>query len=294
MFKMELDYFTKDTSYPFFIQYGEHSGDLFQHIHADFTELVIVMEGSSSHIVGQESYIISKGDVFVIGSHTPHEFRNPHNFRICNIMFKPDFFFTYTHDIKKSAGFHALFFIEPFLSKEYEFNSKLRLNIEDYLKAAELIAELMQEYNEKLDGRKEALTSGFMKLVIFLSRKYILPEKSNNPDVLLMANAVSFIEKNYLTPLKIKDLSSISCLSERHFARTFKDTYQITPIQYIIGLRLIHAASLLKGTPKSITEIAGLSGFSDNNYFARKFKSTYGISPKEYRKNWANTSDSGV
>jgi AraC-like DNA-binding protein len=293
MFKMKLEHFSNDNSFPFFIQYGFHSGDFFPHIHEDFTELVIVMEGSSSHVVGKESYIIKKGDVFVIGSQTTHEFKNSNNFRLCNIMFRPDFFFSNTHDIKKSTGFHALFFIEPFLSKEYEFKSKLRLNLDYYLKASEIIEELMLEFYGQLDGRKEALTSGFMKLVLFLSRKYKLPEASNNTDVLLIANAVSYIEKNYTDPLSIKNLASLACLSERHFARIFKDSYQITPIQYIIGLRLMHAANLLKNTQASITEISILSGFSDNNYFARKFKSTYGCSPGEYRKKEASNYKTG-
>ena len=35
--------------------------------------------------------------------------------------------------------------------------------------------------------------------------------------------------------------------------------------------------------PKTVSEIAEATGFTDASYFAKSFKATFGITPKEYR-----------
>lgn len=288
MNEMKLEFFHKDKNFPFFIQYGYHSGDVIRHVHKDFMELVIVMDGTATHVVGKDAYIISKGDVFVIGCNTEHEFKNAHGFKPCNIMFRPEVFFHSIYQLKESAGFHALFFLEPYMTKEYEFQSRLKLSIEDFEKITRLTERLMLEQREQMDGWKEMITSFFMEMVVFLSRRYQMPAMHEKSGVLLVANAVSYIEKNYREDIKVKEIAETACLSERHLSRIFRETYHITPIQYVIQLRLLYAASLLKNTSDSIFQIALESGFPDNNYFARRFKSYFQMTPGDYRNQNSN------
>ncbi|MBS5932668.1 MAG: helix-turn-helix domain-containing protein [Clostridiales bacterium] len=284
MYEMKLEFFAMDRNFPFFIQYGHHSGDFFMHIHKDFTELVIVMEGTAVHVVGEESYEIKKGDIFVIGSNTAHGFKDSKNFRLCNIMFRPELMFSQDFDIKKSKGFHALFVLEPYITKEYEFQSKLRLNFTDYEKVSSMIDEMMYEYKVRMDGWQEMLNSCFMRLIIYLSRIYKLPEKTEMCDLIYIANAISYIENHFIESITVKQLAEMAYLSVRHFSRVFTSTYHISPMQYVIKLRLHYASLLLKNTSISITNISIQSGFNDSNYFARQFKKYYHCSPSEYRE----------
>lgn len=284
MFEMKLEFFEKDLRFPFFIQYGFHSGDFFPHIHKGFTELVLVMEGSATHLIGKDTYLVQKGDVFVVGSNTVHAFEDCRNFKICNIMFHPEFFFKWTHHIKETPGFHGLFYIEPHMTKEHDYRSRLRLHYDTYEKALRYIDALMQEYHEKKDGWKEVISSTFMLLVVFLSREYQIPFLEEGRSLLMVANAVSYIEKNYRETITIDTLSSLACLSNRQFSRVFRETYGISPMQYVIKLRLLQSEILLKQSELSITQIAQSSGFSDNNYFARQFRTRYHMTPMEYRK----------
>ena len=77
-----LNWFTQDETFPFFIQYGTHDEDLCLHTHADFSELVIVLSGTATHVVDGEEYPIRKGDVFVIRNNTAHGYKHPKNFHI--------------------------------------------------------------------------------------------------------------------------------------------------------------------------------------------------------------------
>jgi len=285
MYEMELEFFCKDKKFPFFIQYGYHSGNFFPHVHKDFTELVLVLDGTAEHVVGTESYLLSKGDVFVVGKNTVHNLKNAQEFVPCNIMFHKDFFFDSLFQLKESAGFHALFYLEPFLTKEYEFKSRLKLTYSEYKIIFPLLDKMMNEYQKKTVGWKEMIQSYFLELVVSLSRKYQIPTEPEQSKVLLIANASSYMEKNFKKELNIDELSKMACLSNRHFSRIFKETYKITPMQYVLKLRILYAADLLKNTTDTITDIALESGFLDQNYFSRCFKNYYQLSPSEYRKN---------
>ena len=283
MFQMQLHYFTNDTTYPFFIQYGSHETDLFMHTHADFSELVIVMNGTAIHKVDNEAYFVKKGDVFVINNNTCHGYENAHDFRICNIMYRSEKLLSTDLDIRKSAGFHALFVIEPYLSMERSFQSRLKLFLADYEQVSMIISTMLQEYDNKTEGWKTMLDSHFMMLVVLLSRVYNSMPFDVNLGVINIAKSVSYMENNFTSSITIEELALQSSLSVRHFARIFRETYQTTPGNYILLLRMNHACNLLKQTTLSISEVAFQSGFNDSNYFSRQFHKNYHMSPKQFR-----------
>lgn len=283
MLKMPLSVFTDDESFPYFIQYGRHEKDLFMHSHADFSELVIVTEGSAEHIVDNERFKIAKGDVFVISNDTEHGYEKTKNFRICNIMFTPKLWDGFDYDIVKTAGFQALFVLEPSYARQNRFKSRLRLNSEQYETVKRLCDRLSDEYSEKKDGWKTMFISGFLELVTMLSRLYSFSSLHSEDAVFSVAKAVSYIEKNFAENIPVSVLAKISNYSERQFIRIFKSTYGCNPTEYIRALRVKNACRLLKSTGLSVTEIASKCGYDDNNYFSRVFKAETGVSPSAYR-----------
>ena len=282
---MYLHYFTKDTSFPFFIQFGGHANDMPIHYHADFSELVIVLNGMANHVVNSEKYFIKKGDVFVINRNTSHGYEDTCDLKICNIMYKPKYLYQVGNDLKKSSGYQALFVIEPFLAKEYSFKSRLQLNISDYKKAKEIIFDMVDEYQSKYEGYQTMLYSHFMELVVFLSRKYDFASSGLKDNVINIAKAVSYLENHFREHINLNDLASKADLSTRHFNRIFKENYKTTAINYIIRMRIEYACLLLRKSKLKISDIAYKSGFDDSNYFTRQFKKVIGFSPKEYRYN---------
>lgn len=283
MVTMYLRHFMHDINFPFFIQYGFHDTNLYMHTHGDFSELVIVLNGTAIHKVDNEAYFIKKGDVFVISNNTLHGYENTHDFRICNIMYSPEKLLLSDSDIRKSSGFHALFVIEPYLSMERSFQSRLKLQLSDYEQVSSIISCMIQEYEKKTEGWKTILNSYFMTLVVLLSRAYSLSYFDIKSNVNNIAKSVSYLESHYIHPLSIKTLAAQSNLSVRHFARIFRGTYGMTPGNYILTLRMQHACTLLKNTSLNISEIAIQSGFNGSNYFTRQFRKFFHITPKQYR-----------
>ena len=58
----------------------------------------------------------------------------------------------------------------------------------------------------------------------------------------------------------------------------------MSPMQYIISLRIANAQRLLGTMDYNVTEIASIVGYDNPLYFSRLFKKQTGLSPSEYRK----------
>jgi len=79
------------------------------------------------------------------------------------------------------------------------------------------------------------------------------------------------------------DLALTMNVSERQLHRKLKALTGKTPGQWLLSIRLNHAAQMLKSTQLSITQVVAESGFNSSSYFTKKFKQTYQKTPSEYR-----------
>lgn len=281
-YEMKLSYFTNDDTFPFYIHYGEHEENMYLHGHADFSELTVCLKGQAIHTVGEERFEIHQGDVFVMGNGIVHGYEDTANFKICNIMFRPEVFLSEEYDVKRLPGFHALFLLEPLFNTAQGFQSRLHLDMEQYASLSRMIEITIREYNSQNPGRKTLLLSYFLQIIVFLSRLY--DQNPQYQDINDIAAAAAFMENHFMEPLPMTRLLKETHYSQRHFIRLFQSAYQMPPQKYLLQIRLRHARYLLQETDLSITEIAHQCGFCDSNYFSRVFHAVNGISPSGYRK----------
>lgn len=69
-----------------------------------------------------------------------------------------------------------------------------------------------------------------------------------------------------------------------HFLRGFSRLLGVTPHQYLVRLRLRHAARLLAEGATSVTQVAFEVGFGDLSNFVRTFHRGAGITPGQFRE----------
>jgi transcriptional regulator GlxA family with amidase domain len=81
----------------------------------------------------------------------------------------------------------------------------------------------------------------------------------------------------------IPRLAQVSGVSEAHFARSFKEAFGVPPHRYLLTRRIERAASLLRDTDLSVTEIAFETGWNSLGTFGRVFRDVTGESPGRLR-----------
>ncbi len=285
LINMPMEIFTDVKEFPIHLQYGLHNeDDCYIHGHADFSELVVVLDGTAVHIAGDERYPLSKGDIFVVSRYTLHGFIQADNLKICNIMFRPEQALEHIYNLRETAGYQALFVVEPQQLQSGRFESKLRLKTHDFDIVEAIVTTMMREYTEREEGWQTIIYAEFMKLCTHLSRCYESSSAVSGSGAMKLAKAVAYIEKHYNEEISMTKLSGVAGYSERQLGRLFGETFSESPLEYITRLRMKKAMNLLKGSTESIGEVAWQCGFPDQNYFSRVFKKYTGKTPSLYRK----------
>lgn len=100
-----------------------------------------------------------------------------------------------------------------------------------------------------------------------------------------IVKAKRFIDDHYDQDIDLDDISDEANFSKYHFLRLFKQAYGKTPWQYLLEVRIDHAAELLKKGQYSVTKICFIVGFESVASFSTLFKKMRGISPNTFRNN---------
>ena len=98
-----------------------------------------------------------------------------------------------------------------------------------------------------------------------------------------MAFVTQHIERNFT----VADLAGVACMSEAHFARSFKTTTGRSPHEFVSGIRLVLAKQMLADRRLPISDIALSVGFSSQSNFSRAFRDAMGTTPRDWRANSA-------
>jgi AraC-like DNA-binding protein len=100
----------------------------------------------------------------------------------------------------------------------------------------------------------------------------------------LLDQAISFIQDNTESPLKIQDICQHLHISESYLHKTFAAKMNLSPNYMILLCKVKRAEQLLKTGNYSIKEISEQLCFSSQYYFSTVFKRYYGISPRLFQK----------
>lgn len=101
----------------------------------------------------------------------------------------------------------------------------------------------------------------------------------------ILAPAMDYLGKHISEPtLSNRELAEHANVSEVYFRRLFKETYGISPKQYVLETRIRNAKALLSENATTVTAIAEACGFSSVYHFCRAFKEATGETPTEWAK----------
>ena len=146
-------------------------------------------------------------------------------------------------------------------------------------------------------------TSENERFIQFLKFLYLLYELSMDEGARVLASNASarsagreesrriqkvkqFIDEHYTEELGLSQIADLAGMSPVAFSRFFRQRTGGTLTDYIVDIRLGHAARLLVDTDKNVSEICYECGFNNLSNFNRAFKAKRGSSPREVRERY--------
>lgn len=144
--------------------------------------------------------------------------------------------------------------------------------------------QIIRELQLKRANYEEVLQNLLIHTFLMINR-YIKEGKQAGSDMMNeIDRAVHFFNENYSSEIIIENYAKEHMITKNWFINCFKKIMKVTPMQYILTLRLSAAKDYLENTDKNISEIARLVGYENPLYFSRLFNKHIGKSPSDYRK----------
>lgn len=245
----------------------------FSNMHShDFLEISIILEGEAIYqFEGEEPISLAAGNVMIFNPGMRHrEWQQPDTFShqlhigIRNISldgFKRNFL---PHD-------HP----QPNLGKYQHFVLQ---------KAWQAISEVEQQQSE----------SAMMQKIIIIEMLIYILRALNTENDIKMSNLLSdnenrqqkivnqvlyYIENHYDQEITLEMLAQDHFVSATYLSRIFKELIGISPISYLIDIRLNHAKYLLEKKQHTVGDVAKLVGYQDTFHFSKSFKKKFGKAP---------------
>ena len=94
----------------------------------------------------------------------------------------------------------------------------------------------------------------------------------------------AYIALNMHSTIRVMDLVRVVRFAPNRFDRVFKKTFDCTPHQYVMRMRIAHAQRLLLGTDDSLSKIAAACGFGNQSHLSNLFRKMMGQAPGEWRR----------
>ena len=102
----------------------------------------------------------------------------------------------------------------------------------------------------------------------------------------VIRNVSTWLRMHYAEDILIDDVAAAYGLSHSHFFREWKKVFDVSPLQYILDLRLEAAAWHLANSALPVSRIVREVNYSGTTKFYRRFHEKYGMTPEDYRKSF--------
>lgn len=236
------------------------------HYH-DYYELYYLETGERYHIIRDELYLIHGGQFVLFAPYVMHHSYGDQDiaFRRIVLYFKPT-------EICSEELLKAL--SED--SGVYRTDTRSRYSVHQLLKM------LLDAQDDSKPYHNEYMNTLLNLLLLAIERQFSKPEPHEKQT--RIGQVIDYIHKHYDEKITLESLSRDFFVSPYYLCREFKRFTNRTIIQYINVTRIMNAQRKIMETPKSITEIANITGFSNVTHFNRVFKSITGMSPSAYKK----------
>ncbi len=246
-----------------------------KHVHLDWFELTIVIDGEGIIRTNGKDIPVKAGDIHLSFPADLHEIvSSAHN------PLKYDFFSFSTEKESFKTELESL--MSEFTDVQARVFSDERIKT--------LVGNGIAEFCEE-DGEysKELLSGIFTQIIVYLIRDFKEKEKpmkqsTGNQSDALCYQTMHYIDTHVFSLKSLLDLTQTFNYNYSYLSALFKKTTGRTLLEYFQNAKLKKAKSLLLEDKLTVSEIAELLNYSSVYAFSKAFKKKYAVSPTGIRK----------
>jgi AraC-like DNA-binding protein len=213
-----------------------------------FAVLSFRVSGTGSFQIGGRSFSVTPGDILFIPINTPYQVE---------------------YSTSESIVVHL---------RTCNYPTAELLRFQNVSGASLLFSKLLRDWQSLHSSHAAKAT--IYEILAFAEQE----EKTRSIEHEAFARCLQAIEADFCDPaLRIERVCKESFFSVSGLHRAFLRHFGMSPMQYVIKLRLEKALQLLAQNRHSIKQIASLCGFTDEKYFSRAVKQRYGVPPSKLR-----------
>ena len=280
---------------PFYIgkYYHTNFSDLKIHTH-DFIEIVYVYDGKGYHIYNNVTYPVSKGELYIINSRTPHCFyptdkSNSEHLVVYNLCFLPEFISSINIHLPILVELTDIMLYKSLYPDEIIYSPDLKLSGSMRTEIEQLYEKMYLEFTSKGINYVELLRLSLCELLLKIHRFYRQNHASPESAVIkyrhqLIPDCIQYLRENYSKKVTIEELSNNFFLSKSYLSSLFKKATGSGVVEYLQQIRIEQAKKLLKTSKMRIADIAEKVGYRDIKFFNKIFVKETTVTPSEYRK----------
>lgn len=256
-----------DSFYASYTQRRHYPGT---HWH-DFYEIHVITSGSITEYINGHKIEMGPGWIYFLRPYDVHEYWSEEPITMYKIQFLIDIL---DPDIQ-----------QVLISNEY----RLIMKLSD--KELETIIPFLRKIvEERTSNKPDRLTMiGYLMNCLAIEMIRLGQKQTHhipNSDSTVMA--LEYIHHNYTKNITMQQVANYVGLTPNYFCSKFHNEIGQSFKQYLRGLQLNHAATLLRVSDLSVSRICEESGINSLAHFLKDFKAYYGMTPSQYRKQASN------
>lgn len=255
-------YFEKKSK-SIFLSHEKRTYNFPSHFH-NYLEIAFCISGMQNIKVGERLYTLKKGDAVVIFPNTVHEY------------------IEYDAPCDEPTEIVALICNTKLLAENLP-NIITKYPLNPFVEA-ELISENTQlAFIKAITRRNDAELIGWT-YIILSDLLNILELASVDSNLELPQKIIAYIHANFKEELSIRHIAKVFGYHPSYIAHVFCDRLKIPFRTYLGAVRSEYAATQIRSTKKTLTEIAYESGYNSLNTFCRCFTKHFSQTPSQYKK----------
>ncbi|MEA4824259.1 MAG: AraC family transcriptional regulator [Clostridiaceae bacterium] len=262
---------------------------LIPHRHS-YIQMVYIKKGQLTHVCGSHINDLRCGDLLLMPPYLPHYFIPiaERSFELIEFEFVSDFIDSSLAGETAYDHCDALSWLADY-ADGHNF-PLVSLTGEARFDAENTFARIEQEYKDRSEGFMTAIRAQTL-LLLTCQRRALHTRDAHDGTALLyerhrevLLHSLNFIRDNYTRDITVQDAASVAIMSPSYYRHYFKLLTKKTFTEYLNGLRVAHAITLIRENPRmKIVDICYAAGFSNISHFNRTFLKVTGVTPKAFR-----------